>query len=77
YCTSCRKHFTVSTDDLAMPRSPFTNKVRRRAVDLIFRNKGIYISLERASEIMKEKHHVIVAPTTIHDWVVAELYPGL
>ena len=31
------------------------------------------MTLERATQRMRQKYHVHVPPTTLHDWVVAEM----
>ncbi len=70
YCESCRKHFSLSMDHLALPSGRFTNRVRRTAVDLVIKQA---MTLEKATQRMRQKYYVHVPPTTLHDWVVAEL----
>ena len=70
YCVHCRRHFSQSMDHLAMPSGRFTNRVRRTAVDLVVKQA---MTLEKATQRMRQKYHVHVPPTTLHDWVVAEM----
>ncbi|MHC4884608.1 MAG: hypothetical protein ACYTGH_05935 [Planctomycetota bacterium] len=70
YCIHCRRHFSLSMDHLAMPSGRFTNRVRRTAVDLVVKQS---LTLEKAAQRMRQKYHVHVPPTTLHDWVVAEM----
>lgn len=70
YCPDCHKHFSLSMDHLAQPYGQFTNRVRRTATDLILRNS---MTLERATQRMRQKYHVHLPPTTLHDWVIAEM----
>ncbi len=70
YCVNCRKHFSLPMDHLAQPSGRFTNRVRRTAVDLVVKQS---MTLERATQRMRQKYHVHVPPTTLHDWVVAEM----
>lgn len=70
YCPTCRKHFSLPMDHLAMPSGRFTNRVRRTAVDLVVKQS---MTLEKATQRMRAKYHVHVPPTTLHDWVVAEM----
>jgi len=70
YCIHCRKHFSQPMDHLAMPSGRFTNRVRRTAVDLVVKQS---MTLEKASSRMCQKYHVHIPPTTLHDWVVAEM----
>ena len=70
YCVSCRKHFSLCMDHLAMPSARFTNRVRRTAVDLVVKQA---MTLEKSTQRMRQKYHVHVPPTTLHDWVVAEM----
>lgn len=70
YCIHCRKHFSLPMDHLAMPSGRFTNRVRRTAVDLVVKQS---MTLEKATQRMRQKYHVHVPPTTLHDWVVVEM----
>lgn len=70
YCVSCRKHFSLPMDHLAQPSGRFTNRVRRTAVDMVVKQS---MTLEKATQEMRQKYHVHVPPTTLHDWVVAEM----
>ncbi len=70
YCVNCRKHFSLPMDHLAQPSGRFTNRVRRTAVDLVVKQS---LTLEKATQRMRQKYHVHVPPTTLHDWVVAEM----
>jgi transposase len=70
YCIHCRRHFSLPMDHLAMPSGRFTNRVRRTAVDLVAKQA---MTLEKATQKMRQKYHVHVPPTTLHDWVVAEM----
>jgi transposase len=70
YCVTCRKHFSLPMDHLAQPSGRFTNRVRRTAVDLVIKQS---LTLEKATQRMRQKYHVHVPPTTLHDWVVAEM----
>ncbi len=70
YCVNCRKHFSLPMDHLALPSGRFTNRVRRTAVDLVVKHD---LTLEKATMRMRQKYHVHVPPTTLHDWVVAEM----
>jgi len=69
YCVNCRKHFSLPMDHLAQPSGRFTNRVRRTAVDLVVKQS---MTLERATQRMRQKYHVHVPPTTLNDWVLAE-----
>jgi transposase len=71
HCPTCRKHFSISMDHLAQPAGRFTNRVRHTAVALVVKDAMI---LEKASERMRLKYYVHVPPTTLHDWVVDEMY---
>ncbi len=70
YCEDCRRHFSLPMDHLAMPSGRFTNRVRRTAIDLVVKQS---MTLEKATQRMRQKYHVHVPPTTLHDWVVAEM----
>jgi len=70
YCAKCQKHFNLPMDHLALPGSNFTNRVHRTAIDLVVKQ---CLTLERAKEAMLAKYHVLVPPTTIHDWVAVEV----
>ena len=70
YCETCRKHFSLPMDHLALPSGRFTNRVRRTAIDLVIKQA---LTLEKATQRMRQKYYVHVPPTTLHDWVVAEL----
>jgi transposase len=70
YCETCRKHFSLPMSHLAQPSGRFTNRVRRTAVDLVIKQA---MTLEKATQRMRQKYYVHVPPTTLHDWVVAEL----
>jgi len=59
-------------DHLAQPSGRFTNRVRRTAVDLVINQS---MTLEKATQRMRQKYHVHVPPTTLHDWVVVEADP--
>ena len=71
YCVKCRRHFSQPMDHLAMPSVRFTNRVRRTAVDLVMKQA---MTLEKATQRMRQKYHVHIPPTTLHDWVYAEKY---
>ena len=70
YCIRCRKYFSLPMCHLAMPAGRFTNRVRRTAVDLVVKQA---MTLEKSTQRMRQKYHVHVPPTTLHDWVVAEM----
>lgn len=70
YCARCEKHFSLPMDHLAQPSGRFTHRVRRTAVDLVIKQS---LTLERTTIRMREKYNVHVPPTTLHDWVVAEM----
>ena len=70
YCEKCHKHFSLPMDHLALPSGRFTNRVRRTAVELVIKQA---LTLEKATQRMRLKYYVHVPPTTLHDWVVAEL----
>ena len=70
YCTTCRRHFSLPMEHLALPSGRFTNRVRRTAVDLVTKQD---LTLEKATKRMELKYHVHVPPTTLHDWVVADM----
>jgi transposase len=71
YCVNCHKHFSQPMEHLALPSGRFTNRVRRTAVDLVVKHD---LTLEKATSQMRTKYHVHVPPTTLHDWVVAEMH---
>lgn len=70
YCVSCRKHFSLPMEHLAQPGGRFTNRVRRTAVDLVIKQS---MTLDKATQRMRQKYFVHVPPTTLHDWVVTEM----
>jgi hypothetical protein len=70
YCENCRKHFSLPMNHLALPSGRFTNRVRKTAVELVIKQA---LTLEKATQRMRLKYYVHVPPTTLHDWVVAEL----
>ena len=70
YCIHCRRHFSLPMDHLAMPSGRFTNRVRRTAIDLVGKQA---MTLEKATQKMRQKYHVHVPPTTLHDWIVGEM----
>ena len=70
YCDRCKRHFSLSMSHLALPHNRFTNRVRRTAVSLV---KKQMMTLEKASEIMRQKYHVRIPSTTLHDWTVLEM----
>jgi len=70
YCINCRRHFSQPMDHLAMPSGRFTNRVRRTSINLIVKQA---MTLEKASVHMRKKYHVHIPPTTLYDWVVAEM----
>ena len=70
YCMTCRKHFSLPMDHLAQPSGRFTNRVRRTAVALVVKES---LTLEKATQRMRQNYHVHVPPTTLHDWVVTEM----
>jgi hypothetical protein len=57
-------------DHLALPSGRFTNRVRKTAVELVIKQA---LTLEKAAQRMRLKYYVHIPPTTLHDWVVAEL----
>ena len=69
HCIPCRKHFSIPMDHLAMPSGRFSRRVRETAVAFVVKEG---LTLEKAMLRMREKHHVHVPPTTLHDWVVDE-----
>jgi hypothetical protein len=69
FCGVCRKHFNIPMEHLAQPSGRFSNRVRRTAVELVSRQS---LTLEKATLRMKQKYHVHVPPTTLHDWVAAD-----
>jgi len=70
YCVNCRKHFSLPMDHLARPSGRFTNRVRRTSISLVTKQE---ITFEKATQTMWSKYHVRIPPTTLHDWVVAEM----
>lgn len=70
YCVRCRRHFSLPMDHLAPPSGRFTNRVHRTAVGLVIKQ---CLTLKKASQRMRQKYHVHVPPTTIHDWVSSEM----
>jgi len=70
YCMTCRKHFSLPMDHLAMPSGRFTTRVRHTAVAFVVKEE---LPLWKASERMRLKYHVHVPVTTLHDWVVDEM----
>jgi len=69
YCLKCRKHFSLPMEHIALPSGRFTNRVRRTAVALVLKEA---MTLEKATLRMRQKYHVHIPPTTLHDWVMAE-----
>lgn len=74
YCERCRKHFSLPMDHLAPTYGRCTWRVRLAAVDLVVHQA---MTLDKAAARMLEKHHVRVPPTTLHDWMKAELDAGV
>lgn len=70
YCERCRKHFSLPMDHLAPAYGRFTNRVRRTAVELVVSQA---LTLDKATQRMRQKYFVHVPPTTLHDWVVEAL----
>ncbi len=70
YCSKCRKHFSLPMEHIAQPSGRFTNRVRRTAVALVLKQA---MTLEKATVRMRQKYHVHIPPTTLHDWVMAEV----
>ena len=70
YCKSCQKYFSLPLDHLAPKNSQYTNRVRRTAMDLILKQS---MTLEKATTRMRQKYHVYLPPTTVHDWIVANM----
>lgn len=70
FCEKCRKHFSQSMDHLAHPAGKFTNRVRHTAINLVLSQA---LTLEKATQRMREKYHVSVSPAKLHDWVIEEL----
>ena len=70
YCATCRKHFSLPMDHLAQRAGRFTSRVRHTAVALVAKEE---LPLWKASERMRQKYHVHVPVTTLHDWVVDEM----
>jgi len=70
FCNKCRKHFTVDANHIAQPSCRYTNRVRRTAVNLV---QSESLTLEKAAHKMRQKYHVRIPSTTLHDWLVAEL----
>ena len=66
YCETCRKHFSLPMDHLAVPSGRFTNRVRWTAVDLVIKSA---LTLDKAALRMWQKHFVDVPSSTLHDWV--------
>lgn len=70
FCARCQRHFSLPMDHLAPLRGRFTHRVRRVAVGLVVSGA---LTLESASFRMRQRYFVHVPPTTLHDWVLAEL----
>ena len=69
YCIRCQKHFSIPMNHLAMFAGRFTNRARKAAVDLVTKQS---MTFEDATAYMRQKYHVHIPPTTLHDWVAAE-----
>jgi hypothetical protein len=70
YCVNCRKYFSLPMEHLAPPNSRFTNRVHRIALDLMGNQS---LSYKEATNRMEQKYHVHIPPTTLCDWVAAEM----
>jgi len=57
-------------DHLAPSSGRFTNRVMRTSVDLVVKQS---MTLEKATQRMRQKYHVTVPPTTLSDWIKAEM----
>ena len=69
YCTKCRKHFSLPMEHLAQPSGRFTNRVRRTAMGMVL---DLSMTLEKASQRMRQKYYVHVPATTLHEWCSME-----
>ena len=66
YCEWCRKHFSIGMDHLAPAYSRFTHRVRRTAVELVVSQA---LTLDKATQRMRQKYFVHIPLTTLHDWI--------
>lgn len=64
FCVKCQKYFSAPLDHISPLYSRYTWRVIWRALDYI--KKGV--GLAKASLIMREKHHVTVPVSTLHEW---------
>jgi len=70
-CIPCNKIFSLPMKDLAAFGSKFSNRVRNLSVELVSKKK---MTLKKASEHMEDNYLIRVPKSTIHDWVVEDVY---
>ena len=63
WCRKCKKHFSVSMGHIAQLAARYTNRVKRSALDALRIR-----TLEQACKHMRERYHVEIPTTTLHDW---------
>lgn len=64
FCAKCLKYFSAPADHIAPSYGRYTWRVIWRALDYIKRGEG----LAKAALSMREKHHVAVPVSTLHEW---------
>lgn len=64
YCGKCRKHFTVS-DRIASGSSKYTRRVRRAALDLVFKGG---LDIPQTCHRMWQRYFVRLGASTVFDW---------
>lgn len=72
YCPLCKKHFCIAMDHLARDASHYSERVRRKAIDLYLREG---LTFDATAARLRERHHVVVGRSTLHDWITDELAP--
>lgn len=65
YCPKCRKHFTPHANNIVADRSKYTNRVKAKALELLFKGG---LNLPQTCHRMRDRYHVILHESTIHDW---------
>ena len=72
-CPKCRTFFDCIPRSLVCTRSPYTQKVMRRAIELVIEDG---LSIREASRKMRSQHHVHVPAATIFNWTNAKREPA-
>ncbi len=68
YSPMTKRFFNIDMSHIAKKGRRYTNRVVDTTIDLITEYD---MTLDKASEFMKNKYFVNIPPTTIHDWVIS------